>query len=613
MICKWTDDSHRFILEYFDIIHDSPSHVYHSGLPLSPSKSWLREHYSLELSREVRVIKGLRTEWGKCSRIVSFDHTPLALACWKKIVAVCFDSPDIIVLNVITGVRAFVLSGHIGEVGSLAFSLNGTFLVSGSYDNTIKLWDIQTGGVVKTFHGHKDRVYSVSISLDCTTIASGSWDQTTRLWNTGTGECYCVIEHNGSARFVNFSPTNPQVFMSACDDYIVQQWDINGHQIGSVYGGDCVTFSQDGTRFVSWRYDETVATVWDSDSEQVVAEIQLPGDGFQCCCLSPDGRLVAGSVGSTIYIWDITSLDPRLIETFTGHTDDITSLIFSSPFAFSSPFTFSSLISSSHDRSIKFWQVDASSTHPATTDLEPTPPTLVPIGSVGLQTTSGIAISSDSAGVLKTWDISTGLCKGSFQTPAKGYIWRDAQVMEGKLILVWLEDHKIHIWSVEKEELLQVLDVHFPHKVIDFRVSGDQSKAFILGHNSIQALSLQTGEVVGEVKLGEPLYDSLVVDGSRVWVSFEDSKTEGWDFGLSGSAPISLSNVSSDKPHLCFIGTMQQDTSPSRVEDTVTRKEVFRLSGRYAMPEVARWDSQYLIAGYTSGEVLILDFNHVFS
>jgi len=60
---------------------------------------------------------------------------------------------------------------------------DGTLLVSGSRDDTVKLWDVQTGGVIKTFRGHTDCVLSVAISADCTMIISGSSDKTIHLWD----------------------------------------------------------------------------------------------------------------------------------------------------------------------------------------------------------------------------------------------------------------------------------------------------------------------------------------------------------------------------------------------------------------------------------------------
>jgi WD40 repeat protein len=596
--CKWTDDSQWLILESFDIIQNSPSHTYHSALPFSPSSSWLREYYSAEFPQKVKVVMGLPTGWGACYCTVSFDHPPQTLACQNNIVAVGLQSSDIIILDAITGTHTSVLSGHTDSVGSLTFSMDGIFLVSGSDDKTIKLWDIQTGGVIKTFCGHTDWVQSVHISPDCMTIASGSDDRTIRIWDLWTGECPHIIgEHDSAVTSVSFSPTNSQLLISASGS-TVQQWDVNGCKIGPAYPGDGVAFSLDGSCFISWQGE--VATIQNSDSRAIVTSLLVTEGTFQCCCFSPDGRFAAGAADEIIYVWDITSSDPCLVETFVGHTGDIISLTFSP----------SSLISASWDQSVKFWQVGALSTN--LVDPKSTPPTSVSIQSINLQADHGIAISSDSDGVVRIWDISMGLCKASFQTPVKDQAQRDAQMTDGKLILVWLADKNIYIWDIKKGKLLQIVDISSGHWFGDLRISGDGSMVFFRSGKSIQAWSIWTGEAVGEVRLEhEPDLGSLTMDGSRVWVHFRDLPTQGWDFGIPGSPPILLPNTFSNRPHLDFIdGTKHWNTGPSRIEDTVTGKEVLRLPGRFAMPSDAQWDGQYLVTGYNSGEVLIVDFNH---
>jgi hypothetical protein len=75
--------------------------------------------------------------------------------------------------------------------------------------------------------------------------------------------------------------------------------------------------------------------------------------------------------------------------------------------------------------------------------------------SVSLQANAGIAISSDINGVVKTWDISTGLCKATFQTPAARSVYShggDARLIDGKLIYVWYEDVKIYISGTPGQE-----------------------------------------------------------------------------------------------------------------------------------------------------------------
>ena len=506
---------------------------------------------------------------------------------------------DITILNAITGSQVAVLSEHTSLVRSVTLSLDGAFLVSGGDDKNVKLWDVQTGGVIKTFCGHTGWVVSVSISPDCATIASGSRDKTIHLWHVQAGECFCVIDgFNGWVNSVGFSPTNPQLLISASQDNTVQQWDTNGCQIGPTHEGMGVTFSPDGTHFVSWG--EQVVTVHKSGSRVIVAEFQIPSVNFRCCCFSPNSKLVVGGFDSTVYVWNITGPNPHLIETFIGHSGDISSLIFQ---AFP--------ISASMDKTVKFWQIGVQSVDPVVTDVLPTSLEPSSIISVSLQTKDGVAISCDSHGVVKTWDILTGLCKASFQTLANyGYVQGDVQLIESRLVIVWRNNQNICIWDAEKAEPPKRLDIP-GSEVRGIRISGDGSKVFCLVGRSIQAWAIQTGEAVGRVELeGNPNLDPLYVDGSKIWVCFRDSSIQGWDFGISGLSPTLLSNTFPDRPYLNLITGTWWDTDPTMIEDLVAEKKVFQLVGRYANPYCVQWDGQYLVAGYWSGEVLILAFDY---
>ena len=155
-----------------------------------------------------------------------------------------------------------------------------------------------------------------------------------------------------------------------------------------------------------------------------------------------------------------------------------------------------------------------------------------------------------------------------------------------------------------------MVDVTLGHfdGVDDVRISGDGSNVFCLCWETIQAPSIQTGEVVGEVGLGLcNLQRSLAVDSSRVWVHSPLSEPLGWDFGTSDSPPVQLSN----SPLLLAKNSKLWDVTQSRIKDAVTGRVVFQLAERFVNPVDAQWDGYYLVAGYNSGEVLILDFNHV--
>jgi len=585
------------------VICNSPSQIYDHALLFSPSSSWLHKCYAAELPCMPKVVKGVKSEWGTCSRTVSLDDDAVALSYWNNAIAVGCGNKNIIILNAITGSQTAVLSGHTNWVNSVAFSSDGRSLVSGSDDTTAKLWDMQTGGVVKTFHGHTDWVLSVSISADCTRIASGSEDHTIHLWDIQTGECLCTIEQVDRVLHVMFSPIDPQHIISVSNNKI-WKWDVNGHQIPPTYDGTHITFSSDHTQFALCNRE--VVTVQNSDSGKIVAEFHTANGTARHCCFSPDGRLIAVAAGKIAYVWDITSPDPDPIETLIGHTREITSLMFSSPF---------SLISASRDGSVMFWKIGTLSTDPVTVDQQSTPFTSPAIMSVSLQARAGIAVSSDENAVVKTWDISTGLCKASFQIPdikEKTLNKRDAKLIDGRLIFVWYENDKIHIWDTGKEELIKTLDTSWCRGV---RISEDGSRVFGLHDGSIQAWPMWTWEPVCEVKLqlkGTLHLNYLSIDSSKVWAQICNSSTqEGWDFGTLGSSPVPF-HPSTGRPHLDFIGgALWHTDGPCWIKDTVTGEGVFQLSGKYVKPNDVQWDGRYLVVGYESGEVLILDFDCV--
>jgi WD40 repeat protein len=85
-----------------------------------------------------------------------------------------------------------VMEGHSNWVFSVAFSPDGTRIVSGSSDKTMRIWDAQTGLQTTVLEGHSGPVYSVAFSPDGTRIVSGSLDETVRIWDAQTGLHRCV-------------------------------------------------------------------------------------------------------------------------------------------------------------------------------------------------------------------------------------------------------------------------------------------------------------------------------------------------------------------------------------------------------------------------------------
>ncbi|KAF9220204.1 WD40 repeat-like protein [Gyrodon lividus] len=116
-----------------------------------------------------------------------------------------------------------VLSGHTRTVWEVDVSRDGKMVVSGSADTTVTIWNRESGETVHVFEGHQYTVYSVQFSTDSKRIASGSYDCTVRVWSVETGKlAFEPIKCHGNVWCVRFSPNGDRIASGANS---VQIWD----------------------------------------------------------------------------------------------------------------------------------------------------------------------------------------------------------------------------------------------------------------------------------------------------------------------------------------------------------------------------------------------------
>jgi hypothetical protein len=153
--------------------------------------------------------------------------------------------------------------GHAGPVNPVAFSPDGRYCLSGSFDKTLKLWELSTGDCLRTFKGHTSGVLSVAISPDGRYCLSGSRDKTIKLWEFSTGDCLRTFEgHTNDVNSVAISPDG-RYCLSGSKDHTIKLWELD------------------------WAYEFPGWDEWDAGAEpylqnyltlQTPAAAQLPAD-----------------------------------------------------------------------------------------------------------------------------------------------------------------------------------------------------------------------------------------------------------------------------------------------------------------------------------------------
>ena len=121
-----------------------------------------------------------------------------------------------------------ILEGHIGSVNGVAFSPDGTQVVTDSDDRTARIWDLATGTNFTTLRGHTGYVLGVAFSPDGTQVVTVSADRTARIWDltAETATCRTLRGHTGAVRGVAFSPDGT-LLVTASDDGTVRIWEVD--------------------------------------------------------------------------------------------------------------------------------------------------------------------------------------------------------------------------------------------------------------------------------------------------------------------------------------------------------------------------------------------------
>jgi WD40 repeat protein len=242
-------------------------------------------------------------------------------------------------------------TGHTGAVRHLAVSRDGKRALSGSMDNTVRLWEIDTGKELKKMTGHTSWAWQVAFSPDDKNgLSSGSLDKTLRLWNLADGKELRKFDSPTVARKTDPAEYGvPRVYGAAVSPdgrYVVsgeagaagllRLWEAEtGKEVRKLEGHTGwvwkVQFFPDGKKIASVGSSDYSFRVWDAETGKALVVGEKAHDGFVVgLAISPDGkRLLTSGRDGRVKLWDAET--GKLARTYEDGTrrDNIECVAFS--------------------------------------------------------------------------------------------------------------------------------------------------------------------------------------------------------------------------------------------------------------------------------------------
>ncbi|KAF5366324.1 hypothetical protein D9757_012929 [Collybiopsis confluens] len=548
-------------------LNESTPHLYTSGCALTPMTSVLRKGKSKWNHSGVKVERsgGMEIHWERTLHLIHVGSEVQSVAVSPNGDQVVSGSNDntVRIWNVQTGQQiGDPLHGHTDWVTSVAFSPDGQQVVSGSFDETVRIWDVQTGQQIgDPLHGHTSQVTSVAFSPDGQQVVSGSWDHTVRIWNVQTGQQIGdpLYGHTSHVTSVAFSPDGQQV-VSGSNDQTVRIWNVQtGQQIGDPLRGHTnwvtsVAFSPDGQQMVSGSLDETVR-IWNVQTGQQIGD-PLHGhtNSVTSVAFSPDGQqVVSGSEDKTARIWNVQT-GQQIGDPLHGHTSLVTSVAFSPDGQ--------QVVSGSWDHTVRIWNVQTGQQigdplHGHTSQV-----TSVAFSPDGQQVVSG---SEDKTA--RIWNVQTGQQIGDPLHGHTSHVTSVAFSPDGQQVVSGSEDKTARIWNVQTGQ--QIRDPLHGHTSLVTSVAfSPDGQQVVSGSEDKTARiwNVQTGQQIGDPLRGHTKSVTSVAfspDGQQVASGSFDETVRIWNVQTGQQIGDPLYSYTSEVTSVAFSPDGQQVVSGS--------------------------------------------------
>ncbi|KAG8708617.1 hypothetical protein FRC09_001132 [Ceratobasidium sp. 395] len=502
----FSNDAHRFIQTFYDVISDSVPHLYLSALAFAPVNSDISRRMRPHFPNLPTIPPGGGEQWSACLQTIPISDSANALKLTPNESHIISGHKDgtIQVWDADTGAAVVEpLQGHSAEVLAITISSDNQLVASGSADMTVKVWDIKTRSQMLVLRGHQYGVCAVAFSSNDRLIASGSPEGEVKVWSLQDDGTLVLDVCVGEGRLEHVQFWHQSLYVFSGPELIIDVWD-----------GD---ISPDATLqtipspeewwdpFATGLYKDhcliacstgSAIGVWDCVAGVEVCKMHSTyfAAGVTSGAFSSDSRyLVSSFIDNTIQVWDVRT--GELVGNELHHHSPIRAVVFSP--------RHHRIISVSSDRILRVWNNDQQLANTSDqyyhTSYRVSSVAWSPKGDCFVSSHAAFSKPINDTCLFRVWDAYTGALILAPQLNPTAEVLSVAFSPDGSLIAAGLDNGQLMVCDAESGSILHVLESFMDRSQLVGFWQGKRLVIYSCCDGSLRAWDLSTGALVRDL------------------------------------------------------------------------------------------------------------------